>query len=106
MSQQAAVCRTSLSWLASGLCELALVHLDQVFGLAAGTVDVFVETVGITAERGDDIAGIEAARARLEPGDDPAFAVPEAGGVCESGEGPHPVGAGLGAAHLEIVATS
>ena len=58
---------------------------------------------GLALERGDDIAGIEAARTRLEPGNDPAFAVPGAGGVGEGGEAAHPVRAGLGAAHLEIV---
>ena len=49
------------------------------------------------------IAGIEAARGRLQTGDDPAFALPGAGGVVEGGEGPHLFGAGLGAAHLEVV---
>ena len=51
----------------------------------------------------DDVAGVEAARGGLQPGDDPAFAPPGAGGVGEGGEGPHPVCAGLGPAHLEIV---
>ena len=83
--------------------ELALVQLDQVFGLASGAIDVFVEMAGLAGERGDDIAGIEAARGGLQAGDDPAFAAPGAGGVGEGGEGPHPVCAGLGPAHLEVV---
>ena len=83
--------------------ELALVHLDQVFGLASGTVDVFVEMARLASERGDDIARVEAARRRLQPSHDPAFAAPGAGGVVEGGEAAHPVRAGLGAAHLEIV---
>ena len=65
--------------------ELALVHLDRVLGLASGAVDVFVEMAGLALERGDDIAGIEAARTRLPPGDDAAFAPPGAGGVGEGG---------------------
>ena len=60
-------------------------------------------TRSIAAERGDDVAGVEAARGRLQPGDDPAFAAPGAGGVGEGGEAPHPVRAGLGATHLEVV---
>ena len=83
--------------------ELALVHLDQVLSLAAGTVDVVVEMTGIAAERGDDVAGIEAARTRLESGDDPAFAARGAGSVGERCEAAQLVCAGLGTAHLEIV---
>jgi peroxiredoxin len=78
--------------------ELALVQLDQVLGLAAGAVDSFVEMAGLAAERGDDVAGVEAARGRLQPGDDTAFALPGSGGVGEGGEAPHPVRGGLGAA--------
>ena len=83
--------------------ELALVQLDEVLGLAAGAVDIFIEMADISAERGDDVAGVEAARGGLQPGDDPAFAVPRTGGVVEGGEAPHLFGAGLGAAHLEVV---
>ena len=83
--------------------ELALVQLDEVLGLAAGAVDIFIEMAGVSAERGDDVAGVEAPRACLQPGDDPAFAVPRTGGVVEGGEAPHLFGAGLGAAHLEVV---
>ena len=83
--------------------ELALVQLDEVFGLAAGAVDIFIEMAGVSAERGDDVAGVEAARGGLQPGDDPAFAVPRTGGVVEGGEAPHLFGADLGAAHLEVV---
>ena len=36
--------------------ELAIVHLDRVFGLTMGTGDVFVEMAGLASERGDDIA--------------------------------------------------
>ena len=83
--------------------ELALVQLDEVLGLAAGAVDIFIEMAGVSAERGDDVAGVEAARGGLQPGDDPAFAVPRTGGVVEGVEAPHLFGAGLGAAHLEVV---
>ena len=76
--------------------ELSLVQLDQVLGLAAGTIDIFVEMAGLAAQRGDDIAGVEAARGLLQPGDDPAFAAPGTGGVGEGGEGPHLLCAGLG----------
>ena len=84
--------------------ELDLVQLDEVLGLAAGAVQGLVKMAGFAGERGDDVAGVEAPRACLQPGDDTAFAAPGAGGVIEAGEAPHPVGAGLGAAHLEIVA--
>ena len=46
--------------------ELALAHLDQVLGLAAGAVDILVEMAGLASERGDDMAGLEASGARLE----------------------------------------
>ena len=36
-------------------------HLDQVFGLAAGREDIVVEMAGFASESGDDITGIEAA---------------------------------------------
>ena len=75
--------------------ELALVQLDEVLGLAAGAVDIFIEMAGVSAERGDDVAGVEAARGGLQPGDDPAFAVPRTGGVVEGGEAPRLFGAGL-----------
>ncbi len=84
--------------------ELGLVELDEVFRLSADAVDVFVEMARLAGGRGDDVACVEAARRRLEPGDDAAFPVPRAGGVIEVGEAAHPVGAGLGAAHLEVVA--
>ena len=58
---------------------------------------------GVSGERGDDVAGVEAARGGLQPGDDTAFAVPGTGGVGEGGEAPRPVRAGLGAAHPEVV---
>ncbi len=77
--------------------ELALVQLDEVLGLAAGAVNIFIEMAGVSAERGDDVSGVEAARACLQPGDDPALAVPGPGGVGERGEAPHPARAGLGA---------
>jgi len=83
--------------------ELDLVLLDEGLGLAAGAVDPFVEMAGLAGERSDYVARVEAARRRLEPGDDAAFAVPRAGGVIEAGEAAHLLRAGLGAAHLEIV---
>ena len=83
--------------------ELALVQLDEVLGLAAGAVDIFIEMAGVSAERGDDVAGVEAPRGCFQPGDDPAFAVPRTGGVVEGGEAPHLFGGGLGAAHPEVV---
>ena len=83
--------------------ELALVHLDQVLGLTSGAVDIFVEMAGLASERGDDVAGIEAAGARLQPGDDAAFAAPGAGGIGEVGEAAYLVRAGLGATDLEVV---
>ena len=83
--------------------ELPLVQLDQVLGLASGAVAIFVEMAGLTGQRGDDVAGVEAARGGLQPGDDPAFAPPGAGGVGEGGEAAHPVRAGLGTADLEVV---
>ena len=67
--------------------ELALVQLDEVLGLAAGAVDTFIEMSGLATERGDDVAGGEAPRGRLQPGDDPALAAPGAGGVGERGNG-------------------
>ena len=79
-------------------------QLDEVLGLAASAVDSFVEMAGVSAERGDDVAGVEAPRTCLQPGDDPALAAPGPGGVGEGGEAPYFVGAGLGAAHLEVVA--
>ena len=82
--------------------ELALVQFDRVLGLAAGAVNIFIEMAGVSAERGD-VAGVEAPRACLRPGDDPALAAPGARGVGEGGEAPHPVRAGLGAAHPEVV---
>ena len=48
-------------------------QLDQVLGLAAGTVDIFVGMAGLADERGDDVAGVEAARGGLQPGDDPTL---------------------------------
>jgi len=83
--------------------ELRLVHLDQVLGLASGTVDVLVEVAGISGERGDDVAGVKAARGGFQAGDDTALALPRFGAVGEAGKGAHPVGPGLGAANLEIV---
>ena len=69
--------------------ELALVQLDEVLGLAAGAINIFVEIAGFFAERGDDVAGVEAAGGGLQQGDDPAFAVPRTGGVVEGSEAPH-----------------
>ena len=40
-------------------------QLDEVLGLAAGAVDIFIEMAGVSAERGDDVAGVEAARGGL-----------------------------------------
>ena len=62
----------------------------------------FVEMAGLAAQRGDDVAGVGAARGLLQPGDDPAFAVPGTGGVGEGGEAPHLLCAGLGTALLEV----
>ena len=39
--------------------ELALVQLDQVFGLAAGTVDIFVEMAGLGAEWSDPLKVVQ-----------------------------------------------
>ena len=78
-------------------------QLDEVLGLAAGAVVRFVEMAGLAGERGDDVARVEAAGRRLQPGDDAAFPAPRAGGVIEAGEAAHPVGAGLGAAHPDVV---
>ena len=88
--------------------ELALVQLDEVLGLAAGAVNIFAVNIfigmaGVSAERGDDVAGVEAPRACLQPGDDPALAAPGPGGAGERGEAPHPARAGLGAAPPEVV---
>ena len=83
--------------------ELDLVLLDEALGLAAGAVDPFVEMAGLACERGDDVACVEAARRRLQPGNHAALAVSRAGGVGEGGEAAHPVCAGLGAAYLEVV---
>ena len=66
--------------------ELALVQLDEVLGLAAGAVDIFIEMARLSAERGNDVAGVEAPRGGLQPGDDPAFAVSRTGGVVEGVE--------------------
>ena len=68
-------------------------QLDEVRRPSAGVVGPFVETAGLARERGDDVARVEA-----------AFPVPRAGSVIEASETVHPVGAGLGAAHLEAVA--
>ena len=81
--------------------ELDLVLLDQVFRLSARAVQGLVEMAGLAGEGGNDVARVEAARGRLQPGDDPAFPAPGAGGVGEGGEAPHPVRARLGAAHLD-----
>ena len=59
--------------------ELALVQLDEVLGLAAGAVNIFIEMAGVSAERGDDVAGVEAARACLQPGRRPVFGGPRTG---------------------------
>lgn len=82
---------------------LPLAHLDQVLGLAAGAVDVFVEMAGLASERDDDIAGFEGAGTRLQPGYDPAFAAPGGGGGVEFGEAAHLVRVGFGPAHLVVV---
>jgi len=83
--------------------ELDLVLLDEVLGLAAGAVDPFIKMAGPACERGDDVARVEAALCRLQPGNDPALPAPRAGGVGKVGEAAHPLRAGLGAADLEIV---
>ena len=72
--------------------ELDLVLLDQVLDLAAGAVEPFEEMAGLSAERGDDVSRVEAARTCLH-----------LGGVGELDEAAHPIRAGLGAAHPEIV---
>jgi hypothetical protein len=53
--------------------ELAIVHLDNVLGLAAAAVDVLVEMPRLCEPRGDDVAGIEAAGVGLQTGDDVAL---------------------------------
>lgn len=57
----------------------------------------------LSLERSADVAGIEAAHAGFEAGGDMAFAVPRLGGMGKACEGPHFLGYGFGAAHLEIV---
>ena len=83
--------------------ELGLVLLDEVLGLSAGAIHPFVEMARLAGERGDDVARVEAAGRRLEPGNDPARAVPRSGGVIEAGEAAHLVGAGLSVAQLDVV---
>jgi hypothetical protein len=41
--------------------QVELVHLDQGLSLAAAAVDVLVELPVLCLERGNDVAGIEAA---------------------------------------------
>lgn len=51
--------------------KLALVHLDQVLGLAAGAIDHVIEVFGrATVEIGDDEADVEAHRSCLDAGAD------------------------------------
>ena len=58
---------------------------------------------GLAGERGDDVARVEAAGRRFHRATTRRFSTPRAGGVSEAGKAAHPVRAGLGAAHLEIV---
>ena len=84
--------------------ELGLVQLDQVLRLAAGAVDPFVEMARPAGERGDDVARVEAAGRRLQPGDHAARAVPRAGGVGEVGEAADLVATGFGVARPDLLA--
>lgn len=57
--------------------KLALVHLDQVFGLTTSAVDDVVDVLGGTfAEICDDEADVEAHRGRLDAGAGAAFGLP------------------------------
>ena len=68
--------------------------------MAAGAVDLLIETAGFAAHRGDYVAGIEAPRRRLQPSNDPAFVPSGAGGIGEFRDAPHPVRSGFGPSHL------
>ena len=83
--------------------ELALVQLDQVLGLAAGTVEPFVEGLGLAGKRGDDEARIEPPDRGLKARHHAALASPDPGGVSERAPDAALVLAGLGAAHAQIV---
>ena len=91
------------------LAEIAA-HLEDAHGLrvSQSTVWRFFHRRGVTFKKNRACQRAAAPRRAatptgLQPGDDPAFAVPRTGGVVEGGEAPHLFGAGLGAAHLEVV---
>ena len=48
--------------------RLALMHLDQIFGMRAGAVSALAERLGPVLERGDDEARFEPAGGSLECG--------------------------------------
>ena len=66
----------------------------HALGLSCSIRDRVDCMVGLAFERGDDVACVEAAGRRLEPGDHAAFALPRAGGVSEAGEAARPADPG------------
>lgn len=68
--------------------QVELMGLDQVFGLSAGAIDLFVEHMLQSLEIGDDEAGIDAERRGLDTGDDPAFGLPTLGAIAKFTEAP------------------
>ena len=67
--------------------ELRLVQFDQVFGLAAGAVDGFVDLLGRSGlEAGNDEADVEALGGGLDAGTGAALGVPRFGAVAGFGE--------------------
>ena len=70
--------------------ELALVQLDQVFGLTARTIEGVVEPLGAAAlEVGDDVADVEPLGAGLDARGDAALAAPGLGAIAGLGVAAH-----------------
>jgi len=65
--------------------EVQLVRLDQVLGLASGTIELLVERFRQARQIGDDEPAVGPLRAGLDAGDDAALDVPALGGVAEIG---------------------
>ena len=64
--------------------EMGFPRLDVVLGLAAGTVDAFVQCLaGPTGQAGDDEAGVAAAGAGLDAGDDTLDPAPGSGAIVD-----------------------
>jgi hypothetical protein len=51
-------------------------HLDEVLGRYPLAVNLFVETLGVTGQGCDDLAGVKAHCRDLEAGDDPELGCP------------------------------